>query len=38
MESAFQGDFLERDNPYLAEHILVFQRNLFYYFYTSKAQ
>lgn len=38
MESAFQGDFLERDSPYLAEHIQVSQRNLFYYLYTSKAQ
>lgn len=29
MESAFQGDFLERDNPYLTEHILMSQRNPF---------
>lgn len=38
MKSAFPGDFLERDNLYLAEHILASQRNLFYYLYTSKAQ
>lgn len=37
MGTAFQCDSLERDNPYLTEHVLVFEINLFNYLPTSTA-
>lgn len=38
METAFQGDSLERNNTYLAERVQVFKINLFHYPRISKAQ
>lgn len=37
METTFHHDSLERDNPYLADHVLVFKINLFNYLHTFKA-
>lgn len=37
MRTAFQRDSLERENPYLAAHVLVLKINSFNYLHTSKA-